>query len=53
MAIEVKIQRKRNTFELNIDFKSDSKRIGILGASGCGKSMTLKCISGNGKKLKR
>ena len=34
MAIEVKIQRKLNTFELNIDFKSDSKRIGILGASG-------------------
>ena len=46
MAIEVKIQRKRNTFELNIDFKSDSKRIGILGASGCGKSMTLKSIAG-------
>ena len=32
MAIEVKIQRKLNTFELNIDFKSDSKRIGILGS---------------------
>ena len=46
MSIEVKIQRKRNTFELNIDFKSDSKRIGILGASGCGKSMTLKSIAG-------
>jgi len=46
MAIEVKIQRKRNTFELSIDFKSDSKRIGILGASGCGKSMTLKSIAG-------
>ena len=46
MAIEVKIQRKLNTFELNIDFKSDSKRIGILGASGCGKSMTLKSIAG-------
>ena len=25
MAIEVKIQRKLNTFELNIDFKSDSE----------------------------
>ena len=35
MAIEVKIQRKLNTFELNIYFKSDSKLIGILGASGC------------------
>ena len=46
MAIEVKIQRKLNTVELNIDFKSDSKRIGILGASGCGKSMTLKSIAG-------
>ena len=46
MAIEVKIQRKLSTFELNIDFKSDSKRIGILGASGCGKSMTLKSIAG-------
>ena len=42
MAIEVKIQRKLNTFELNINFKSDSKRIGILGASGCGKEAAKK-----------
>lgn len=41
-----KDSEKLNTFELNIDFKSDSKRIGILGASGCGKSMTLKSIAG-------
>lgn len=44
--IEVQIQRKLNTFQLQIDFKSNSKRIGILGASGCGKSMTLKSIAG-------
>lgn len=31
---------------MNVQFKGQSKRIGILGASGCGKSMTLKCISG-------
>ena len=46
MAIEVKIKKQLNTFQLNIDFKSNSKRIGILGASGCGKSMTLKSIAG-------
>ena len=46
MAIEVQIQRQLNTFQLDIDFKSNSKRIGILGASGCGKSMTLKSIAG-------
>lgn len=31
---------------MDINFKSQSKRIGILGASGCGKSMTLKSIAG-------
>lgn len=46
MAIEVQIQKPLNTFQLNINFKSNSKRIGILGASGCGKSMTLKSIAG-------
>ena len=46
MAINVQIQKKLGGFRLDIHFQSDSKRIGILGASGCGKSMTLKSIAG-------
>mgnify|MGYP002797364785 FL=1 len=46
MAISVEIHKKLNTFNLDIRFRSTSRRIGILGASGCGKSMTLKSIAG-------
>ncbi len=46
MAINVQIKKKLGNFRLDIRFQSDSKRIGILGASGCGKSMTLKSIAG-------
>lgn len=46
MPLEVKIEKKLGNFFLNMEIKSDSRRIGILGASGCGKSMTLKCIAG-------
>lgn len=46
MGIEVDIEKKLEGFRLNIRFKSESRRIGILGASGCGKSLTLKSIAG-------
>lgn len=46
MAINIKIKKVIGSFELAIEMQSDSKRIGILGASGCGKSMTLKSIAG-------
>lgn len=46
MAINVQIKKKLDSFLLDISFQSQSKRIGILGASGCGKSMTLKSIAG-------
>jgi len=44
--IEVHISKKLEGFHLQVDFESDDKQIGILGASGSGKSMTLQCIAG-------
>lgn len=46
MPLDVRIEKKLGEFSLNMEIHSDSRRIGILGASGCGKSMTLKCIAG-------
>lgn len=46
MGISMDIKRKLGEFELYVQLHSDSNRIGILGASGCGKSLTLKSIAG-------
>ncbi|HJA12160.1 MAG TPA: ATP-binding cassette domain-containing protein [Candidatus Mediterraneibacter merdipullorum] len=46
MALTVDIRKKLGKFRLDVRFRSTSRRIGILGASGSGKSMTLKCIAG-------
>ena len=40
------IHKKTGDFSLDILIESDSNRIGILGASGSGKSMTLRSIAG-------
>lgn len=46
MELEIEIRKKLGNFMLDISFSSNARRIGILGASGSGKSMTLKCIAG-------
>lgn len=46
MAVEAAIKYNTGDFTLDIDIRSNAKRIGILGASGAGKSMTLKMIAG-------
>ena len=46
MGITVEVKKKLGEFCLDIRFQSEASRIGILGASGCGKSMTLKSIAG-------
>ena len=45
MEIYLDIKKQLDEFNLSIKFQ-DSGTIGLLGSSGCGKSMTLKCIAG-------
>ncbi len=46
MAISIKIEKKLKGFTLKTEFDSRTSSVGILGASGSGKSMTLRCIAG-------
>jgi len=44
--LEVTIRKQLPGFLLDVSFVAKAGSTGILGASGCGKSMTLKCIAG-------
>lgn len=46
MALEVAIKKYYPDFSLDVNFYTEKGILGVLGASGCGKSMTLKCIAG-------
>ena len=46
MELEVKIRKKLRGFDLAVGFSVRDEVLALLGASGCGKSMTLKCIAG-------
>ncbi|MEG1741303.1 MAG: ATP-binding cassette domain-containing protein, partial [Acetivibrio sp.] len=46
MSLQVDIKKKIKGFTLEVSFLAPKGCMGILGASGCGKSMTLKAIAG-------
>ena len=46
MSLEVDIEKRFAGFTLRSTFTADDTATAILGASGCGKSMTLRCIAG-------
>ena len=42
----VEIQKQLPDFSLNVSFTTDNRALGLLGASGAGKSLILRCIAG-------
>lgn len=46
MMLYVDIRKRLDSFDLRVSFEADEAPLGVYGASGAGKSMTLKCIAG-------
>ena len=46
MSLEVAITKRFRGFTLDVAFEAGDETLGFLGASGCGKSLTLRCIAG-------
>lgn len=46
MSLSLEIKKRYPGFTLDVALEAGEERIGLLGASGCGKSCTLRCIAG-------
>ncbi|HEV2287902.1 MAG TPA: sulfate/molybdate ABC transporter ATP-binding protein [Candidatus Acidoferrales bacterium] len=46
MALKIQIEKRMGNFALNVQFSCGDGPLAVLGASGAGKTMTLRCIAG-------
>ena len=46
MSFIVKIKKQLALYELLVDLETEAGILAVIGGSGSGKSMTLKCIAG-------
>lgn len=46
MSLYVNIKKSLGSFTLDAEFEAGNEILALFGSSGCGKSMTLKCIAG-------
>ncbi len=46
MSVRVDIEKDLGGFRLRVAFEAENCVHGLLGASGCGKSLTLRCVAG-------
>lgn len=46
MSLHVDIHKSLGDFSLDVNVDAQTETLGFLGASGCGKSLTLRCVAG-------
>ena len=46
MSLSVSVKKDYGNFRLDACFEAGNEALALLGASGCGKSLTLRCVAG-------